>query len=75
MLYFKLGQREGSISLWDMPDIATLQQQKKYPVAYQIPTSGTPLLVDAIAIVHGAKHIDAAKQVSLRVCHDAARAP
>ncbi|HTR78140.1 MAG TPA: extracellular solute-binding protein [Gemmatimonadaceae bacterium] len=61
MLYLKLGQREGSISLWDMPDIATLQQQKKYPLAYVIPASGTPLLVDAIAIVHGAKHAAAAK--------------
>ena len=61
MLYLGLEQREGSISLWDMPDIATLQQQKKAPLAYQIPASGTPLLVDAIAIVHGAKHPDAAK--------------
>lgn len=62
MLYQKLGQREGLVSLYDMPDIATLQQNTRYPIAYQIPTSGTPLLVDGIGIVHGAKHPAAAKQ-------------
>ena len=60
MLYLKLGQREGVVSLYNMPDIVTLRD--KYPIASQIPTSGTPLLVDAIAIVRGSKHADAAKQ-------------
>jgi len=60
VLYQKLGRREGVISLWDMPDIADLQA-KRYPIGYTIPTSGTPLLVDAIAVVRGAKHADAAK--------------
>lgn len=62
MLYQKLGQGEGLVSLWDMPDIAVLQQRTKYPIAYRIPTSGTPLLVDGIAIVHGAKHPALAKE-------------
>ncbi len=62
MLYQKLGQGEGLISLWDMPDIATLQQRTKYPIGYEIPTSGTPLLVDGIAIVRGAKHPELAKR-------------
>ena len=61
VLYQKLGRREGVISLWDMPDIADLRA-KRYPIGYKIPTSGTPLLVDAIAVVHGAKHPDVAKQ-------------
>jgi iron(III) transport system substrate-binding protein len=39
-----------------MPDIATLQQRTKIPVKYSIPTSGTPLLVDGLAIVRGSKH-------------------
>ncbi|HVD61486.1 MAG TPA: extracellular solute-binding protein, partial [Gemmatimonadaceae bacterium] len=38
------------------PDIATLQQRTGIPVGYVIPSSGTPLLVDGIAIVKGAKH-------------------
>lgn len=56
ILYQKLGRQEGVVSLWDMPDFATLEQRTKIPIAYVIPTSGTPLLVDGIAIVRGAKH-------------------
>ncbi len=60
LLYQKLGRREGLISLYNMPDIAALKA-KGIPVAYSIPKSGTPLLVDAIAVVRGAKHPDAAR--------------
>ncbi len=56
ILYQKLGRQEGVITLWDMPDIATLQQRFHIPVDYVIPSSGTPLLVDGIAIVKGTKH-------------------
>jgi iron(III) transport system substrate-binding protein len=62
LLYQKLGREEGTITLYNMPDIATLEQRTKTPVAYVIPASGTPLLVDAIGIVKGAKHADVAKQ-------------
>src|SRR5687768_4564320 len=61
LLYQKLGRREGIVTLWDMPDIATLQQRTKIPVSYVIPASGTPLLVDAIAIVRGTDQRDAAR--------------
>ena len=60
LLYQKLGRREGLISLYNMPDIAALKS-KGIPVSYSIPKSGTPLLVDAIAVVRGAKHPDAAR--------------
>ena len=62
MLYQKLGQREGVLSLYDMPDIETLRQTTKYPIASRIPSSGTPLLVDAIAVVRGSKHPALAKE-------------
>jgi iron(III) transport system substrate-binding protein len=62
MLYQKLGQREGVLSLYDMPDIETLRQTTKYPIASQIPSSGTPLLVEGIGIVRGTKHADLAKE-------------
>jgi iron(III) transport system substrate-binding protein len=62
MLYQKLGQREGSVSLYDMPDIETLRQTTKYPIASQIPSSGTPLLVDGIAVVRGTKHAAVARE-------------
>jgi iron(III) transport system substrate-binding protein len=62
LLYQKLGREEGTITLYNMPDIATLEQRTRTPVGYVIPRSGTPLLVDAIGVVHGAKHADVAKQ-------------
>jgi iron(III) transport system substrate-binding protein len=62
LLYQKLGREEGTITLYNMPDIATLEARTKTPVGYVIPASGTPLLVDAIALVHGGKHLDLARQ-------------
>jgi iron(III) transport system substrate-binding protein len=62
MLYQKLGQREGVLSLYDMPDIETLRQTTKYPIASRIPSSGTPLLVDGIAVVRGSPHAAIAKE-------------
>lgn len=61
ILYQKLGRQEGVITLWDMPDIATLKQRLNIPVDYVIPSSGTPLLVDGIAIVRGTEHPAEAK--------------
>jgi iron(III) transport system substrate-binding protein len=61
ILYQKLARREGVITLFDMPDLAMLQQRDHIPVSYVFPESGTPLLVDAIAIVKGAHHPDAAR--------------
>lgn len=60
LLYQKLGRQEGLISLYNMPDIAALKS-KGIPVAYVIPKSGTPLLVDGIGIVRGGKHPELAK--------------
>jgi iron(III) transport system substrate-binding protein len=62
LLYQKLAREEGTLTLYNMPDIATLEQRTKTPVAYVIPSSGTPLLVDAIGLVHGARHPDLARQ-------------
>ena len=56
ILYQKIGRQQGVITLWDMPDIATLKQRVGIPVDYIIPRSGTPMLVDGIAIVKGTKH-------------------
>ena len=74
LLYQKLGRQEGVLTLYNMPDIATLEARTKTPVGYVFPTSGTPLLVDAIALVRGSKQPAAAKRV-LRVRHHAGRAP
>jgi iron(III) transport system substrate-binding protein len=45
-----------------MPDIETLRQTTKYPIASRIPASGTPLLVEGIAVVRGSKHREVAKE-------------
>jgi iron(III) transport system substrate-binding protein len=54
LLMQKLARREGLISLWDMPDVMLFKEQKGLPVAYTIPTSGTPVVTDGIAIIKGA---------------------
>lgn len=62
LLLQKLARREGLVSLWNMPDVRLYQEQKKLPVAYFIPSSGTPVIIDAIAIVRGAPHEEEAKR-------------
>jgi iron(III) transport system substrate-binding protein len=60
LLYQKLARQEGLITLWDMPDIDALRG--KYPIAYFFPRSGTPLLVDAVAVVRGAPNAKRAQE-------------
>jgi iron(III) transport system substrate-binding protein len=60
MLFQKLGQREGLITVFAMPDIGMVRD--RYPVDFRIPSSGTPLLVDAIALVQGGRNPDAARR-------------
>jgi iron(III) transport system substrate-binding protein len=57
VLYQKLARGEGLVTIYDMPDLALLRQRLHLPIAYVIPTSGTPLVVDAIAVVHGTHHL------------------
>jgi iron(III) transport system substrate-binding protein len=62
LLMQKLARREGVISLWDLPDVRLYQEQKKMPVGYNFPTSGTPVVIDCIAVVRGAPHEEEAKR-------------
>ena len=62
LLYQKLARREGLVTLWDMPDIEHLKARTGLPIDYVIPESGTPLVVDAIAVVAGARHPELARQ-------------
>ena len=66
ILYQKLARREGVITLFDMPDLAMLRQRDHIPVSYVFPASGTPLLVDAIAIVKGTHHPIRARVLRVR---------
>lgn len=60
LLYEKLSRQEGWITLWDLPDIQTVQAQGR-PLDYVFPRSGTPVIVDAAALVRGARHAEAAR--------------
>lgn len=62
LLYQKLARQEGVITLWDMPDIEMLKVRTGYPIEYNYATSGTPLVIDAIAVVGGAPNIEAARR-------------
>ena len=61
LLYQKLARQEGVVTLWDQPDIDALKAKGTYPIDYVIPTSGTPLLVDAVAVVRGAPNAERAR--------------
>ena len=61
MMYNKVAKGEGLLSVWGMPDVAMLKEQKNYPFDFIIPASGTPVLTEGIAIVKGAPHPKAAE--------------
>ncbi len=59
-LFQKLARGEGVVSMWEITDILTLAQQGS-PLAYKLSASGTPFILDAIGIVNGAPHLEAAR--------------
>jgi iron(III) transport system substrate-binding protein len=60
LLYEKLARQEGLVSLWDLQDIL-ISQAKGIPLGYVFPRSGTVVIDDAIGLVRGARHPDAAR--------------
>jgi len=75
MLYQKLARREGLVTLWDQPDIDIIKKQYDYPIEYVIPRSGTPLLVDGVAVVRGAPNAELARRFVEFIGSEAALAP
>jgi iron(III) transport system substrate-binding protein len=61
LLYQKLARREGLVTLWDMPDIETIRATTELPIDYVLPESGTPVVIDGIAVVSGTKHPELAR--------------
>lgn len=72
LLYQKLARQEGTITLWDMPDIEELKSRTDLPIDYVLPVSGTPLPVDAIAVPKGSRHAQRAKEFVEYIGSDAA---
>ena len=60
LLHQKLLRQEGTITLFGLPDILT-EQRKGHPFAFVLPTSGTPVIEDAIAIVRGTDQPEVAR--------------
>jgi len=56
----RLARGDGSVTLWDLPDIL-ISRSKGMPFGYTFPRSGTVVIDDAIALVRGSRHPDAAK--------------
>lgn len=61
LLYQKLARQEGLVTMWNMPDILTLRATTGLPIQYRIPESGTPVVVDGVAVVRGAPSPDVAR--------------
>lgn len=56
----KVARQEALVSIWDLPDVL-LNRRGGLPVGYVFPKSGTVVIEDDIALVHGAKHLAAAR--------------
>lgn len=52
-LYLKVAREEGDITLWNLPDTYMQTITHGYPFGFVIPSDGTPVLNDAIALVRG----------------------
>ena len=59
-LYLRIARGEADLTLWNLPD-AYLQAQS-YPFGFEAPASGTPVLVDGIAIPKGAPQAELARR-------------
>ncbi len=60
VLVERIARREGLITVWDLPDVL-LEMRHSPGLAYVFPSSGTPVIVDAVGLVRGARHADAAR--------------
>jgi iron(III) transport system substrate-binding protein len=61
LLHQKMLRQEGVVTMWDLPDIL-LQRSRGNTLSYVLPTSGTPVIEDAIALVRGAENPDIARR-------------
>lgn len=61
VLVAKLSRGEGSVTLWDLPDIL-ISRGQGMPFGYIFPRSGSVVIDDAIGLVRGSRHPDAARR-------------
>ena len=61
-LYLRVARGEADVTLWNMPDTYVQIEESGYPFAFVLPESGTPVLVDGIAVVAGAPQPELAER-------------
>ena len=61
LLTEKLARQEGLVTLWDLPDVL-IDRTRGLPLDYVFPASGTVVIDDAIGLVRGARHPEAARK-------------
>jgi len=61
LLTEKLARQEGLVTLWDLPDVL-IDRARGLPLDYVFPAGGTVVIDDAIGLVRGARHAEAAKK-------------
>ncbi|MBO6574036.1 MAG: extracellular solute-binding protein [Rhodothermales bacterium] len=71
-LYLKLAREEGDVSLWNLPDTQIQSSLNGYPFGFAVPSSGTPILNDGIALVRGGSNPDMARAFYEFVTSDSA---
>ncbi|MFQ5650190.1 MAG: extracellular solute-binding protein [bacterium] len=62
LMYLQIARQEALVTLWNMPDIELQKRVYDYPFDYVIPKSGTPVLVEGLAVVANCKHPQLAKK-------------
>ena len=60
LLHEKIMRQEGLVTMWELTDIL-FQRQRGAPLAYHFAASGTPVIVDCVGLVAGARHPEAAR--------------
>ena len=61
-LYTDLARGTADVTLWNMPDTYLQAEENGYPFRFVVPQSGTPVLVDGIAIPQGAPQAEWAER-------------
>jgi iron(III) transport system substrate-binding protein len=60
LLHQKMVRQEGQVTLWELTDIL-FQRLRGAPLGYTFPSSGSPVINDALALVKNSPHPEAAR--------------
>lgn len=56
-----LHRQEASLSVWNMPDVRRVVDERGFKLGISYPKSGSPVVIDGIALVKGGPHAEGAK--------------